>query len=57
LGIGEYTIIDDDGRYWITDLPPWLDISKYDPDVVGIPLLVAITTEDGKVIISYTLNQ
>ena len=57
MGIGEYTIVDDDGRYWITDLPPWIDIAKYDPDVVEMPILVAIATEDGKAIISYTLSQ
>ncbi|MFC1994391.1 hypothetical protein ACFLVI_03910 [Chloroflexota bacterium] len=56
MGIGEYTTFTEDGMYWITDIPPWLDIAKYDPDVVEIPLLVAIETEDGKAIIRYMLN-
>lgn len=57
LGIGEHTqYTKEDSRYWITDLPPWLDLAKYDEDVTEIPYFISVETTDGKATISYMLR-
>ncbi|MBN1189070.1 MAG: IPT/TIG domain-containing protein [Dehalococcoidales bacterium] len=40
-------------RYVFEELPPWLDISQYDPDLTGLPVVVGIATVDGQMLISY----
>lgn len=41
------------GKVWIIGMPPWLDISKYDPEVTELPTIVSVETGDGEVTISY----
>lgn len=43
------------GRVWITGMPPWLDISRYDPEVTELPTFVAVETGDGEITVSYVL--
>jgi hypothetical protein len=38
-------------------LPLWLDISRYDPEVVKMPVLVSIASSEGQVRIRYILNK
>ena len=57
LGINEYATFTADGKYWLNGIPPWIDIAKYDPDVVKMPLLVAIKSTDGAATIDYVLNK
>jgi hypothetical protein len=58
LGINEFTVYtEEDGKYWLTDLPPWLDVARYDPEVSTIPTLVSASSSDGQATIEYTLDQ
>ena len=41
------------GKVWIIGMPPWLDISRYDPEVTELPTIVSVETGDGEVKISY----
>jgi hypothetical protein len=56
LGIDENTVRTNDGRYWFTGIPPWLDISKYAPDLVGIPVLASAASTDGQATIEYYID-
>jgi hypothetical protein len=57
LGIDQYTVYDEDeGKYYFTELPDWLDISKYDPDVTTMPSLVSAVSVSGQVTIKYILK-
>ncbi len=54
LGIDEYTLYDEEtGRYWFDDIPPWIDISEYDPSLTGIPVLVSASSTEGQAQFSY----
>ena len=48
-----YWRVTEEGKLWIVDMPPWLDISKYDPEVTQLPTVVSVKTGEGKVDISY----
>jgi hypothetical protein len=41
------------GKLWIIGMPPWLDISAYDPEVTELPTIVSVKTGEGEVKISY----
>jgi len=41
------------GKVWIIGMPPWLDISRYDPEVTELPTMVSVETGEGEVKISY----
>lgn len=41
------------GKLWVTRMPPWLDISRYDPEVTKLPTIVSVETEEGEIKISY----
>ena len=41
------------GKVWIIGMPPWLDISRYDPEVTELPTIVSVETGEGEVKISY----
>lgn len=41
------------GKLWITKMPPWLDISNYDPEVTKLPTIVSVETEEGEIKLSY----
>lgn len=41
------------GKVWIIGMPPWLDISRYDPEVTDLPTMVSVETEEGEVNIGY----
>ena len=41
------------GKLWVIGMPPWLDISKYDPEVTELPTIASVETEEGKIEISY----
>ena len=41
------------GKVWIIGMPPWLDISRYDPVVTELPTMVSVETGEGEVKISY----
>jgi hypothetical protein len=57
LGIDEYTVYtEEDGKYWFTELPPWLDLSKYDPDVTTMPTLVSVASASGQATIQYIIT-
>jgi hypothetical protein len=57
LGIDQYTrYTEQDGKYWFTSLPPWLNISQYDPGVTTIPALVSASSADGQAAIRYILT-
>jgi hypothetical protein len=56
LGIDDYVVYTDDGKCWLTGLPPWLDITKYDPDVVTMPVLISVSSSDGRAVITYKLK-
>lgn len=43
------------GKVWIIGMPPWLDISRYDPEVTELPTIVSVETGEGEVKISYVL--
>jgi|GEM_PF-2271435 len=45
-----------EGRVWITGMPPWLDISRYDPEVTQIPTVASLETGDGTVRITYIVK-
>jgi hypothetical protein len=45
-----------DGKNWFTALPPWLDISRYDPDVVGLPTLTAVSSTAGQAAMGYSVT-
>jgi len=45
-----------EGRIWITGMPPWLDISRYDPEVTQIPTVASLETGDGTVKITYIVK-
>ena len=44
------------GRIWITGMPPWLDLSRYDPEVTEMPTVVSIETGDGTAQINYIID-
>jgi hypothetical protein len=57
LGIDEFTVYtEEDGKYWFTSLPPWLNISQHDPDVVTMPTLVSVASASGLATIRYTIT-
>lgn len=41
------------GKVWVIGMPPWLDISRYDPEVSELPTIVSVETGEGKVTIKY----
>ena len=41
------------GKVWIIGMPPWLDISRYDPEVTNLPTIVSLETREGEVEIGY----
>jgi len=41
------------GKLWVIGMLPWLDISKYDPEVTELPTIFSIETEQGQIKISY----
>jgi len=41
------------GKVWVIGMPPWLDISRYDPEVTKLPTIVGVETGEGEVKISY----
>lgn len=41
------------GKVWIIGMPPWLDISRYDPDVTELPTIISVETGKGEAKISY----
>jgi hypothetical protein len=54
LGIDENTVYtEEDGKYWFTGPPPWINIAKYDPDLTSIPILVAAVSYNGWADITY----
>ena len=57
LGITENSVYTDDGRCWLTGIPPWMNISKYDPEVVKLPVLVTVESSDGQAKIYYKLSK
>jgi len=56
LGINQYTTLTPDGRYWLKNLPPWINLAKYDPDLTGLPVLVSIASTSGQLVLSYTVD-
>jgi len=44
------------GKLWVIGMPPWLDISKYDPEVTELPTIVSVETDQGQIKISYILE-
>ncbi len=57
IGVGQYTTVDEAGRYWIDGIPPWIDIAKYDKDVTKMPQIVSVATSDGAATVTYKLAQ
>jgi hypothetical protein len=55
LGINEFTTYAD-GKYRFTSFPAWIDIAKYDPDLVEMPELVSISSLSGQLYITYKTN-
>ena len=45
------------GRLWIIGMPPWLDLSRYDPEVTEMPTVVSVKTIDGAVQIDYLIER
>jgi hypothetical protein len=45
-----------DGKNWFTGLPPWLNISKYDPQVTALPTFIAINSTVGQATIDYFIT-
>jgi len=43
------------GKVWVIGMPPWLDISKYDPEVTKLPTIVSVETGEGEVKLSYII--
>ena len=41
------------GKVWMIGMPPWLDISRYDPEVTKLPIIVSVETGESEVKISY----
>lgn len=41
------------GKVWVIGMPPWLDISRYDPEVTKLPTIISVETSDGEMILSY----
>ncbi|MBN1190252.1 MAG: Ig-like domain-containing protein [Dehalococcoidales bacterium] len=57
LGLSDFaTYNEDDQKYWFHDLPPWLDIQQYDPDITELPLFVSVTSTTGSLTVKYRLN-
>jgi hypothetical protein len=56
LGIDESCVYTDDGKCWFTGLPPWLNISRYDPDVTELPTIIAAASTNGQATIEYSIN-
>jgi hypothetical protein len=57
LGIDEYTVYtEEDGKYWFTSIPPWLNISQRDPDIAQMPALVSIESTERQVTINYIIQ-
>jgi hypothetical protein len=55
LGIDQYTTYtEQDGKYWFDEIPPWINISKYDPGLTDMPVLVSAASTSGQAQISYT---
>lgn len=44
------------GKIWVTGMPPWLDLAKYDPEVTKMPTVVSIETGDGTAKIKYIIE-
>jgi hypothetical protein len=54
LGINQYSVYDEQsGKYWFNEIPAWINISKYDPALTLIPILVSATSVEGHAQISY----
>jgi hypothetical protein len=55
LGIDQYaTYTEQDGKYWFNEIPPWINIAKYDPGITTMPVLVSASSTSGQAQISYT---
>jgi hypothetical protein len=58
LGINENTIFtEEDEKYWFTGLPPWMNIAKYDPEVVNMPVLITVESSEGQAKIHYKIRK
>jgi hypothetical protein len=58
LGLTDFaTYNEKDYRYWFFDLPPWLDIEQYDPDVTKLPYFVSINSKAGTLTAKYRLQK
>jgi hypothetical protein len=54
LGIDENAVYEEEtGKYWFNSIPPWIDISKYDPTLTTMPVLVSASSTSGQAQISY----
>jgi hypothetical protein len=57
LGIDQYTTYTEkDGKYWFDEIPPWINISKYDPTLTAMPVLISASSTSGKAQITYKGN-
>ena len=43
------------GKVWVTGMPPWLDISRYDPQVAELPVIVSVKTDEGEAKVNYII--
>ena len=57
LASGEYYWrLQQRGKIWIIGMPPWLDLSKYDPEVTEMPTVISVETGDGTAQINYVIE-
>lgn len=58
IGIDEHSVYTEaDGKYWVTAIPPWLDLAKYDEDITELPTFISMDTRDSEATITYMLRQ
>ncbi len=54
LGIDENTVYDQaTGKYRFTGIPAWVNISKYDPNLTEVPVLISASSGEGQAQITY----
>jgi hypothetical protein len=57
LGIEQYTTYNEaDGKYRFDEIPPWLNVAKYDPNITRIPSLVSTESGEGNATVYYIVN-
>ncbi|MBN1191991.1 MAG: hypothetical protein JXA46_19725 [Dehalococcoidales bacterium] len=57
MGLNDCATYDEDKMtYWFYDLPPWLDIEQYDPELTELPVFESITSTNGSVTVVYCFN-